>query len=184
MSGVLQFVIRFLLEIAGFLFMARFLLQACRAEFYNPISQGIVKATDPVLRPLRTLLPGYRNLDFASFTAAWVTAALMLYALALIGGSYHGGVLSLVIGSLVHVLMRLLDVFWWCILIVILASFLAPGSSHTTHPALSLLRQITEPLLGPARRVLPPLGGLDFSPILVLLALGVAQRILSSLLGW
>ncbi len=180
MSGVMHFVIRFLLEIAGFLFMARFLLQACRAEFYNPISQGIVKATDPVLRPLRSLLPAFRNLDFASFAAAWVTAAVMLYALALIGGDYHGGVLAVAAGGLMHVLMRLLDVFWWCILIVILASFIAPDSYHAV---LSLLRQLTEPLLRPARRVLPPLGGLDFSPILVLLALGVVQRILSSFFG-
>ena len=179
MSGVMQFVIRFVLEIAGFLFMARFLLQVCRVDFYNPICQGIVKATDPVLRPLRTVLPGYRNLDLASFAAAWITAAVMLYTLALIAGHYPG-VLATVAGGLLHVLLRLLDVFWWCILIVIIASFIAPGSHH---PVLGLLQQITEPLLRPARRIIPPLGGLDFSPILVILALGVARRILPPLFG-
>ena len=180
MNGVLHFVIRFLLEVAGFLFMARFLLQACRVDFYNPISQGIVKVTDPVLRPLRAVLPGYRNLDLASFAAAWIAAAVMLYALALITGHYHGGVLAVVAGGLLNVLLRLLDIFWWCILIVIIASFIAPGSYH---PVLGLLQQITEPLLRPARRIIPPLGGLDFSPILVILALGVVQRILPSLFG-
>jgi len=178
MNGAIQFVIRFLLEIAGFLFMARFLLQACRVDFYNPISQGIVKITDPVLKPLRGLLRGYRNLDLASFAACWLTAAVMIYALALIAGQYHGGVLAIFGGSLLHVLLRMLDLFWWCILIVIIASFIAPGSYH---PALGLLQQITEPLLRPARRLLPALGGLDFSPILVILALGVAQRILPAL---
>lgn len=178
MSGTLHFVIRFLLEIVGFLFMARFLLQACGVDFYNPISQGIVKATDPVLRPLRAVLPRLRNLDFASFVAAWITAAIMLYALALIAGLYPGGVLSIATGSLLHVLLRILDVFWWCILIVIIASFLAPG---THHPVLGLLQQVTEPLLRPARRIIPPLGGLDFSPILVILALGVVQRLLAAL---
>ena len=180
MTGVVYFVIRFLLEVACFLFMARFLLQACRVDFYNPICQGIVKATDTVLRPLRTVLPGYRNLDLASFAAAWLTAAVMLYALALIGDQYAGGVMAIVAGSLLRVLMRMLDIFWWCILIVIIASFIAPGSRH---PVLGLLQQITEPLLRPARRIIPPLGGLDFSPILVILALGVVQRMLPPLFG-
>ena len=180
MNGAIHFVIRFLLEIAGFLFLARFLLQACRADFYNPISQGIVKVTDPVLKLLRSVLPAYRNLDLASFAACWLTGAVMIYALALIAGHYPGSVPAIFGGSLLHVLLRMLDLFWWCILIVIIASFIAPGSHH---PALGLLRQITEPLLGPARRVLPPLGGLDFSPILVILAIGVAQRILPALFG-
>lgn len=180
MNGVMLFIIQFLLEVAGFLFMARFLLQACRADFYNPISQGIVKVTDPLLRPLRLMLPGYRNLDLASFAAAWIAAAVMLYATGLITGHHHGGALALFGGSLLHVLLRMLNVFWWCILIVIIASFIAPGSYH---PVLGLLQQITEPLLRPARRIIPSLGGLDFSPILVILALGVAERILRSLLA-
>ncbi len=178
MSGAIQFALRFLLEIAGFLFMARFLLQACRADFYNPISQGIVKATDPILKPLRSVVPGYRNLDLASFVACWLTAAIMIYALALMADHYPGGASAIVGGSLLHVLLRMLDLFWWCILIVIIASFIAPGSYH---PALGLLQQITEPLLKPARRVIPPLGGLDFSPILVILAIGVMRRILPPL---
>ena len=180
MNAAMLFAIRFLLETAGFLFMARFLLQACRVDFYNPISQGIVKVTDPVLKPLRSLLPSYQNLDLASLAACWLTAAIMIYALALIAGQYPGSVPGIVAGSLLHMLLRMLDLFWWCILIVIIASFIAPGSQH---PALGLLHQITEPLLRPARRIIPPLGGLDFSPILVILALGVVQRILPQLFG-
>ena len=180
MSGILHFLIRSLMEIACFLFMARFLLQACRADFFNPISQGIVKATDPVLQPLRTAIPAYRNLDLASFAAAWITAGLMWYILALVGGSYPGGFAVILAGGLLHVLLRFLDLFWWCILIVIIASFLAPGGRH---PVLGLLRQVAEPLLAPARRIVPPLGGLDFSPILVILALGVLERLLGLLFG-
>ena len=180
MNGALHFIIRFLLEIAGFLFMARFLLQACRVDFYNPISQGIIKVTDPVLWPLRSLLPGYRNFDLASFAATWITAAVMLYALAMIAGQIPSGVITIFVASLLHVLLRMLDIFWWCILIVIIASFVAQGS---LHPALGLLQQITDPLLRPARRIIPPLGGLDFSPILVILAIGVVQRILPAIFG-
>ena len=70
MTDVLFYITTFLLQTVTVLFIARFLLQACRADFYNPISQGIVKVTDPVLKPMRMVLPGYRNLDFASFLAA------------------------------------------------------------------------------------------------------------------
>ncbi len=180
MNNVLYFVIQFLLEIVCFGFMARFLLQACQADFYNPISQGIVKATDPILRPLRTVVPAYRNLDLAAFVAAWVTAGLMYFVLGLLAGSIGGGPLQLITGSLLHVLLRFLDLFWWSILIVIIASFLAQGRYH---PALQLLHQITEPILAPARRIIPPMGGMDFSPILVILLLGMLQRILPQLFG-
>lgn len=179
MNSLLQFVIGFLLEVVCFLFMARFLLQACGADFYNPISQGIVKATEPFLRPLRrTVLPPYRNLDLAAFLAAWVSAALMHAGFGLFGGGSSYGALTIVSMGLLHVLLRFIDLFWWSILIVIIASFLAPARGH---PFLSLLHQVTEPLLAPARRVIPPLGGLDFSPILVILALGLVQRILPQL---
>ena len=182
MNNILYFVIQFLLEIVCFGFMARFLLQACQADFYNPISQGIVKATDPILRPLRTVLPAYRNLDLAAFVGAWVTAGLMYFVLGLLAGSIGAGLLQLITGSLLHVLLRFLDLFWWSILIVIIASFLAQAQGRT-HPALALLHQITEPILAPARRIIPPMGGLDFSPILVILLLGILQRILPQLFG-
>ena len=180
MNDLLYFVIRFLLETVSLGFMARFLLQACQADFYNPISQGIVKATDPILRPLRTVLPGYRNLDLASLAGAWATAALMHFVLGLIAGSIGSGPVQLMAGSLLHVLLRFLDLFWWSILIVIIASFVAQGRYH---PALQLLQQITEPILAPARRIIPPMGGLDLSPILVILLLGILQRVLPQLFG-
>ena len=175
MNSLLQFVVGFLLELVCFLFMARFLLQACGADFYNPISQGIIKATEPFLRPLRMVLPPYRNLDLAAFAAAWATASLMHFSFGLVGQGAARGALAVISIGLLHVLLRFISLFWWSILIVIIASFLSPARGH---PFLSLLHQVTEPLLAPARRVIPPLGGLDLSPILVILALGLAQRIL------
>ncbi|MXX30394.1 MAG: YggT family protein [Gammaproteobacteria bacterium] len=104
----------------------------------------------------------------------------MFFILGLLAGSMGGGPLQLITGSLLHILLRFLDLFWWSILIVIIASFLAQGRYH---PALQLLHQITEPILAPARRIIPPMGGLDFSPILVILLLGILQRILPQLFG-
>lgn len=175
MTEVLYYITTFLLQTVTVLFVARFLLQACRVDFYNPISLGIVKITDPVLKPMRMALPGYRNLDFASFLAAVLAQVLFFYAVAAILGEFPGTMLQVVVNSGVRVLSFIVTAFWWAILIMIIASFLAPGSYH---PALALLQQITEPLLAPARKLIPPMGGMDFSPILVFLLIGVIERIL------
>ncbi|MGD8416659.1 MAG: YggT family protein [Pseudomonadales bacterium] len=178
MTEVLFYVTTFLLQTVTVLFIARFLLQACRADFYNPISQGIVKVTDPVLKPMRMALPGYRNLDFASFVAAILAQVIFAYAVSAITGRFPGTLLQVTVNGGITVMLFIVKAFWWAILIVIIASFIAPGSYH---PALTLLQQITEPLLAPARRLIPPMGGLDFSPILVFLLIGVIERILPQL---
>jgi len=175
MNDVVFYVVTFLFRIISFLFVARFLLQACRVDFYNPLAQGFIKATDPVLQPLRKVLPGYRNLDIASLLAAVLADVIMIFAIGALADQMMGSVLQIFVGAIIAVALLIVRIFWWSILIVIVASFLAQGSYH---PALNLLQQITEPLLGPARRLLPPMGGMDFSPILVFLLLGVVERIL------
>ena len=176
MNEVLNYVVSFLLQFAAFLFVARFLLQICRVDFYNPISQGIVKATDIVLKPIRMILPGYRNIDFAALVAAIAANVLMFVAAAAISGLPMGGVLPILFAGTLAVIMLCLFIIKWSILIVILASFIAQGSYH---PALGMLQQLTEPILGPARKLLPSMGGLDFSPILVFLLIGVIEQLLA-----
>jgi YggT family protein len=178
MNDALNFAITFILEVVTFIFVARFLLQACRVDFYNPLSQGLVRATDPVLRPVRMVLPGYRNLDFAAFLAAVLAQMLLIMSLSALYGGFTGNVLIIFADAVLRVIMLCIRIFWWSILIVIIAGWIAPGSYH---PALALLQQITEPLLAPARRLLPPMGGLDFSPIVVFLILGVVERVLPQL---
>ncbi|NIP14311.1 MAG: YggT family protein [Pseudomonadales bacterium] len=175
MAEVLYYVTSFILQVVAFLFVVRFLLQACRADFYNPISQGIVKATDVVLKPVRMVLPGYRNLDFAALLAALIVEVVMIVALGAISGRATGTALQILSSGVLQMVLLGLFIIKWSILIVIIASFLAPGNYH---PALALLQQLTEPVLAPARKLLPPMGGLDFSPILVFLILGVIERIL------
>ena len=175
MNDVVFYVVTFLFRIISFLFVARFLLQACRVDFYNPLAQGFIKATDPVLQPLRKLLPGYRNLDIASLLAAILADVIMIFAIGALADQMMGTFLQILVSAIIAVALLIVRIFWWSILIVIVASFVAQGSYH---PALNLLQQITEPILAPARRLLPAMGGLDFSPILVFLALGVVERIL------
>lgn len=178
MGEPMVFVLQFVLRALAVLFLARFVLQAARADFYNPISQGIVRYTDPVLTPLRRVIPPYKNLDFAAFAATWLVNIAII---ALTGGggmalemvATHGAAVGAVIGGVYSTLDLFLSFYWIVIFLTIIASFLAAGSYN---PVIALLQEICEPLLAPARRVLPSLGGLDLSPLLVFLALALVQR--------
>ena len=172
MNDALSFIVGTIFDIICFLFLARFLLQACRADFYNPISQGIIKATDPVLKPVRVVIPTFRNFDIAAFLMAWVVKIVGFAILIALASSYMQGIVSLMLLALYEVLRLLLTIYWFAIIIIVILSFIAPGSYH---PAVDLLRQITEPVLAPARKLIPPIGGLDFSPILVFMLLVVIR---------
>ncbi len=168
MSSALTFVINTIFDIVCFLFLARMILQASRADFYNPISQGVVKATDPLLRPLRLMIPGFRNFDIAALLAAWLTKSIGFALIVGLESQFLPGIPYIALRGLFEMLRLLLTIYWFALIIVIVLSFVAQG---THHPAALLLHQITEPVLAPGRRLLPAMGGLDFSPILVFMVL-------------
>jgi YggT family protein len=172
MNNALAYVVQTIFDVVCFLFIARLLLQACRADFYNPISQGIVKATDPFLRPLRLVIPGFRNFDTSAFVAAWVFEIIGLMLVLAVKSQYLPGAVPLIAVGLYQLLRLVLSIYFFAIIIVIVLSFIAPG---TYHPAAVLLHQVTEPVLAPARRLIPPLGGLDLSPIVVFMVLNVVR---------
>jgi YggT family protein len=178
MTNALYIVAQFVFQIAIFLFVLRFLMQACRVDAYNPIAQGVVKITDVLLKPVRAVLPGYANLDFASFLGAWLASVLKFYTLAAITGALVGGAPFVIAWGLLEVLMQVLFVFKWAIIIMIVASWIAPGSYH---PALALVNQVVDPILAPVRRLIPGIGGLDLSPMLVILAVFVLESVLPEL---
>lgn len=156
----------------------RFLLQLVRADFYNPVSQFVVKATNPLLLPLRKVIPGVFGLDMASIVLALLFHALVITALALILHNSFVPPLALALWSLVGTLAVTLNVFFWGMIIMIVVSWVAPQSYN---PVLLLLRQLVEPLMAPFRKILPPMGGLDLSPILAFLSLGVLDIVVKYL---
>ncbi len=162
------------------LVILRFLLQLVRADFYNPISQGISKATNPLLLPLRRVIPGLYGVDLASLVLAllvqWVTFQLIL----LVAGYGFFNPLLLLGWGVVGILAMLTAIYFWGMLIYIIASWVAPFSHN---PALVLLRQIIEPVMAPIRRVIPPLGPIDISPIFLILALNLINRFLIPAVG-
>jgi len=169
----------FILATIGILFLfavlLRFMLQVGRADFYNPISQGIVKVTNPFLRPLRKIVPGLFGIDMASLVLALLVGWVMIIGAGLLAGAGLLNPLSALLWSLLGVLMTLIAILFVGMLISIVVSWVAPQS---THPALMLLRQVLEPVYAPVRKIIPPLGVIDISPIFVFILLTVADKLL------
>ncbi|MES2605316.1 MAG: YggT family protein [Pseudomonadota bacterium] len=151
--------------------IVRFLLQAARADFYNPICQAIVKATSPLLNPLRRIVPSWRRLDLASLVLALILAslatALMVFST---GNTLPIG--TIVSWALVGLVGLTLNIYFWAMIVTVVASFIAP---HSGHPILLIIYQLLQPFYKLAHRILPPMGGLDFSPLLLMLTIKVIE---------
>ncbi|WP_433860941.1 YggT family protein [Pseudomonas thivervalensis] len=148
--------------------LLRFVLQLVRANFYNPLCQFVVKATQPLLKPLRRIIPSLFGLDMSSLVLAiLVQLALMALTLLLTYGT-TGNPLQLLIWSLIGVTALFLKIFFFALIISVILSWVAPGSHN---PGAELVNQICEPALAPFRRIVPNLGGLDISPILAFMVL-------------
>lgn len=158
-----------------FIVLLRLVLQLTRADFYNPISQAVVKATSPIVIPLRKVIPAIGRLDTSSLVLALAVQFLTLFLINLIQGA-SAQPLQYVIASVVGVLYHLLDLYFWAMLISVILSWVAPGASH---PGAMLIGQITAPLYQACQRVIPPLGGLDLSPIFIFLAISFAKQALA-----
>ena len=152
--------------------LLRFILQMVRADFYNPMSQFIVRATQPLLRPLRKVIPGFGGVDLASLVLAILVQ--MVITLILMGYGVGGFLLQVLIWAIIGVTSLFLKVFFFALIISVILSWVAPG---TRNPAAELVNQICEPLLSPIRRVLPNLGGLDLSPIFAFIALNLIDML-------
>lgn len=170
-TNPLTFIIQFLFDTYLLILMLRFIFQYTRADFYNPISQFIVKATNPILLPMRRFIPSWGRMDTSLFVLMMGLKMIEL----LIIYSMHGGSIS-IYGALILAVAHLIDlvfnIFIFAIFIQVILSWVSPG---TYGPVNLLLINLTQPLLGPAQRNIPPIGGLDLSPIVVLLILQVAK---------
>lgn len=154
--------------------MLRFLLQWVRADFYNPLVQFLVKLTNPPLLPLRRVIPTLMGLDLAAIVlmlALQVVELLLIFGL--LGAGFNGA--ALLVLAVTELLSLLINVYFWAVLIRVILSWVNPDPRH---PALSLLRQLTDPVMAPAQRLLPPIAGLDLSPILVLVGLQLLNLLL------
>jgi YggT family protein len=171
-SEIFGYLVQTLLSLYLLTMLLRFVLQLVRADFYNPICQFLVKVTNPLVLPLRRVLPGFAGLDMASLVLALLLQLAGIIALLLINGLGLPNILLLFVWSAIGVLGLLVNIYFFALLAMIILSWVAPGSNH---PAIYLLHQITEPVMAPVRKALPAMGGMDFSPILVFILINVIQ---------
>ena len=161
------YIVRAVLWLVVFAFLMRVILQVVRADFRNAIAQAIVRITNPLVLPLRRVIPPIGKFDAASLVAL----LLVEFAAAAILLSLSGFTLEpagLVRFAVIDLLRNVLQFYLVAIIIYVILSWVAPG---TYSPAGALLASICEPLLAPVRRVIPPIGGLDLSALFVLIGL-------------
>ena len=174
LTNPIVFLVQTLFGLYAMLALLRFLLQWVRADFYNPVSQFVVKVTTPVLRPLREVIPGYAGMDLAALVLAWLIKSLELAIVALIALP-EANPLGALLWALPELVSLAINIFIFTVLIRVVLSWVNPDPYH---PVAGLLDSLTDPVMRPARRMLPPVGGLDLSPVLVTIGLVLLKMLL------
>jgi YggT family protein len=149
----------------------RFLLQWCRAEFYNPIYQFLIKITHPVLRFLRRYVPPVGKIDTSSIILALSLQMLADFSILMLKG-FSIGIGALVLLSIGNLVSLLINIFIYAVFARAILSWLNPGSFSS---ASSILYSLTEPLLDTCRKFIPDFGGIDFSPLVALMLLQLTK---------
>ncbi len=173
-AGAGAFIVQMFFGIYILLIVLRFLMQVSGANYYNPLCQAVVKITGPAIRPFQNFLPAVKGVDTATLIVAIIIQLIALMLIML----FAGGDIFLfryILWSALGVVSLILDIYFFSLLIMVIASWIAP---YSTHPALQLINQLSEPLCASVRKFLPAMGGIDFSPILVFIVIRLIDKYL------
>ena len=173
MSEATFFLFKALMDVFTVGVVFNFLFRLLKVDYYNPLVQGIISAVDLPSQVLRSVLKPIKNIDLSSFLVAVFIQAGAFY-LAAIAGSIDYEPFKILMWSSYSVILLILKMIWWILLGGIILSFIA-GTNF--HPAIVLIRQMSDTLFSPFRIFLPPMGGLDFSPIFAFILLNFLQAI-------
>ena len=165
------FIIKTLGSLYLLIVLMRFILQLVRANFYNPLCQFIVKATQPLLKPLSRVIPSMFGLDMSSLVLALIVQMVLIAVILALKG-FMVDWLLLVPWALIALFSLFLNILFYAMIISVILSWVAPGSHN---PGAELVAQITEPVLAPFRRIIPNVGGLDISPIFAFIVIQLLQ---------
>lgn len=179
LGNPLIFLIDTLIGLYVLVLLLRFILQAVRADFYNPISQFVWQVTSKPVGLIQRVIPRWRNFDIAALVFAWALMTLNLWIDLSLSG-LRVAPFTLLAWSVLKLAALTLNIYFFSILIQAIMSWVNPGMPS---PASALLWSINEPLLKPVRDVLPPIAGLDLSPLAVMIAIQMLLRLLPGLPG-
>lgn len=164
------FLLQFAAGMVVFILLLRFFLRATYVDWRNPIVTFVAKVTNPLCAPFSKLVPAKGRWDWSAIIAALVVQALFVVLLGFLTDKSYA--ISLIaIFSITEVLNQLLDLMFWLIIIHIILSWVSPEHNPNT----AIFNQMAEPLLAPFKRLIPPIGGMDLSPIVAILAIKLTQ---------
>ena len=186
LTNPLMLIINTLFDLYVLLVLLRFLLQMLRADFYNPISQFIVKLTTPPLKILRRVIPSVAGQDAASIVLCLILIYIKFMIIRSLDISHvpistymapvnEASYIGLFIFAIADLIALTFTVFLVAIFIQVIMSWISPGQYN---PLIGLVHKIAEPALKPFRKIIPPMGGFDLSPIFAILALMVVKMLL------
>ena len=175
-TNALSYLIGTLIDLYIAAVMLRLLLQWVRADFYNPLCQFLVKVTNPVLVPLRRVIPSIKRLDTASIVLMLVLEVVGVWLISRIGSVVMSAP-QILMFSVSKLIMTVLMTYFFLIIAMVILSWIGQGMRH---PVIPLVYQLTEPVLRPFRKVIPPIAGIDLSSLFALITI----RFLMLLLGW
>jgi YggT family protein len=179
LNQAIAFVIETIFNIFILTALVRFWMQALRAPARNPLAQFTMALTDFAVKPMRRLLPGFFKLDVASLAVAWIAEVVLLAILSLLQGVeiVNGAALSVILFLALVKLVRLtVYIIMGAVLLQALLSWVNPY-----HPVAPFFEALTRPFLKPFQKAVPPIGGVDITPVLVLIA---CQLVLMLPVAW
>jgi YggT family protein len=165
--NAIVFIVNTLAQLYLFVLLLRLWLPWLGADFRNPIAQAILKLTSPVIVPVRRMVPPVGRLDTATVLVAFIIQYVTILLLLLILGT-SSDFLSIAVTATVNLVLLSLRLFIFAIIIRVILSWVSPGGYN---PALALIYSMTDRILQPIRRIIPPLGGLDLSPLFAIILL-------------
>ena len=174
--AAINYLLGFVFDALLMVLVIRVWLQLVKADFYNPLSQFVVKVTNPLVIPFRRVIPGFGGIDMATLVIAYLVASIKFILIPLINGGPIDIITALFLG-LLYLIKQTGFLLFVLMLVMALMSWVVQGY----NPTQMILHQLTEPVLRPIRNIIPSIGGLDLSILAAFLLLNVINILLS---GW
>ena len=179
LANPLEFLVTTLFSLYILAVMLRFLLGVVRADFYNPVSQFLVRITNPLLLPMRKVIPSLGRYDTSALLLMLLLQFISLGLVVLLRG-ISVPVVTLLIVAVGELVMLAINVFMFAIIIQVILSWVNPGNYN---PVTAVLYSITSPIMRPLQRLIPPVSGIDLSPLVAIIGLQVLRMLVMPLLG-
>ena len=179
LANPLEFLVTTLFSLYILAVMLRFVLGAVRADFYNPVSQFLVRITNPLLKPMRKVIPSIGKYDTSALLLMLLLQVASLGLVFLLRG-ISVSVVTLLFAAVGKLVLLVINVFLFAIIIQVILSWVSPGNYN---PVTALLYSITSPVMRPIQRIVPPVSGIDLSPLVAIIGLQVLRMLIVPLLG-